>query len=616
MAAKLGTLRVRLGDLQRRRSLARGVIAFSAVIVAVLLGLVALFATDWLFEMNRVQRVLMAGLCAGGVWWAYRKFAVPFLGVHETVHDMALLVERQQRIDSDLIAALQFETPHASNWGSAQLQDAVVDYVAEFGKGLNVYEGLSYQQWRQRMLALAVTVGVVTAGVAARPDFARAFVQRCFLLSTHYPTRTMIAGISLNGKKTYPATFSNVSTRSAYGRPLKFEVTCTGEIPPEGKLRLISQQKVETVLDLRPVNVAASSLAGNNASAAGSAMSKPVVGGSATTPPSTTATTFLSADPVAFSVELPRLVDNLSYQVYLGDAWTEPLPVEVIPLAVVTIDLDHTPPQYAAAVAAMQKQQRPEDADKKSESGARQIAVVEGSRVHLTLSCGNKTLSAARLTIGQKEFALRKSDARGKQWTLPVDDTPFAEVTEPISFRIQVEDDDGLSLESPLQGHVRIQADRIPRISWIRGKHSTSAAKSERVLATAKPPILFDAKDDYGIATIRLHRQVVRHKGEIEQGVDTLVSVDEKQQPRPGLNGQHVLDLQALKLNIGDEVRFTLEAIDYRGGRPGQSALSEPIVLQITDQAGIMASQQELNEKALRQVDGIIERQLGIGDKP
>jgi hypothetical protein len=36
---------------------------------------------------------------------------------------------------------------------------------------------------------------------------------------------------------------------------------------------------------------------------------------------------------------LPRLVDSVSYQIYLGDAWTDPRQIEVIPLPAVTVEL-------------------------------------------------------------------------------------------------------------------------------------------------------------------------------------------------------------------------------------------------------------------------------------
>ena len=49
--------------------------------------------------------------------WAYWRFARPLLKRRETDLDMALMVERQQGIDSDLVAAIQFENPKRRSGG-------------------------------------------------------------------------------------------------------------------------------------------------------------------------------------------------------------------------------------------------------------------------------------------------------------------------------------------------------------------------------------------------------------------------------------------------------------------------------------------------------------------
>ena len=86
--------------------------------VAALWLLVAFFALDVLFQMTVAQRAIVWLVVAAGTIWAFRRYTRPFLGVRETELDMALLVERQQQIDSDVVAALQFETPEARRWGS------------------------------------------------------------------------------------------------------------------------------------------------------------------------------------------------------------------------------------------------------------------------------------------------------------------------------------------------------------------------------------------------------------------------------------------------------------------------------------------------------------------
>jgi hypothetical protein len=71
--------------------------------------------------------------------------------------------------------------------------------------------------------------------------------------------------------------------------------------------------------------------------------------------------------------------------------------------------------------------------------------------------------------------------------------------------------------------------------------------------------------------------------------------------------------LAALGLTKGDQVRVTLKATDYRGAGKGQSSTSEPIVLDITDEAGILAALSETDERSAKQLETIIERQLGVG---
>ena len=89
--------------------------------------------------------------------WAFWRFTRPLMGQSESEIDMALLVERQQEIDSDLVAAIQFEAPEAARWGSPQLESAVIDYVASVGRGINVFEGFSREQMLRRGGLLAIS---------------------------------------------------------------------------------------------------------------------------------------------------------------------------------------------------------------------------------------------------------------------------------------------------------------------------------------------------------------------------------------------------------------------------------------------------------------------------
>jgi hypothetical protein len=59
----------------------------------------------------------------------------------------------------------------------------------------------------------------------------------------------------------------------------------------------------------------------------------------------------------------------------------------------------------------------------------------------------------------------------------------------------------------------------------------------------------------------------------------------------PGAEGWVQFRLSApLNLVKGDRVKLTLEAVDFRGEAPGESYLSDPLVLEISDEAGVLAA--------------------------
>jgi hypothetical protein len=141
-----------------------------------------------------------------------------------------------------------------------------------------------------------------------------------------------------------------------------------------------------------------------------------------------------------------------------------------------------------------------------------------------------------------------------------------------------------------------------------------AAIVTERVLPGAHPGIAWGAADDYGLTEVRLLLQITRSGGAVEQHTQAVRTVPVAEQPQPGLRGKYVLDLKPLKLSKGDEVRVTLEAVDYRGDQPGTAARSDPLLFTVTDESGILAGLIEADEKSARQLDQIITRQLGISE--
>jgi hypothetical protein len=575
MPSKIAPLHAHLAALRRERWVLRVIHGGLALGLLLLLAIATDFLLDWFFVFSRSQRAFALAVLACLAAWGLRRFIWPAMAKYESAVDLALLVERQQGIDSDLVAALQFETADARTWGSAQLEEAVVDYVAEFGNGLKVSRGLAGARLGRTSAAFVSTAVVLIAAALAYPNYAAVFINRLLLGAVHYPTDTTISRLSINDQDVdlqHPTT--NVP-RVPFGLSVRFAADASGVCPETGSIRIVAENGTgATTLALARVESAPA----REKSAADNSPGVAVVPETAT-----------------YTAELPKLSEAVLYQVYLGDAWTEPAPIHVIAPPVVALELDHTPPAYAARAVSGQ-----------ASASSRQLSVIEGSQVVLTVRCGNKALASVEFVTGTARYALEPEDAEKRNWKLNVADTPLERVIAPVPFDVEVVDEDGLSPEQPLRGHIRIEADRPPRIA--------AAVVTEKVLPAARPRIVWGAADDYGLAEVRVLKQITRLTGEMEQSVDIVQQVPAGRQPPTTLRGRHLMDLAPLALSKGDQVRVTLEAVDFRGDHPGLSSQSEPLLFQVTDESGIFAGLIESDEKSARQLDQIIERQLGIGE--
>lgn len=648
--------------------------AWSAVAVAGLWTVAILFALDVQFEFGRFERAILLVAAIGLVVWAARRFALPYLGVTETEEDMALLVERRQQIDSDLIAAIQFESPQAGTWGSPQLEGAVIDYVAQVGRGINVFDGFSASDLWRRGGLLAGTLFAALVLTAIYPGHVWAFAQRLLLGRTHYPTDTLIEQIVVNQREVLDRASHGsqpLDARCAQGRPIRFLIECRGELPEKGTARLTATggSRARTELSLTKLSLddrkARLTQAAQKIKAAAADdsidISQPwrdeVLSLVKFDAPQAAATLALlkdrselaaasdklnavlavwPADALAHGIyegTLDRLVDGVQYKLTLGDAWTDPARVTMIPLPIVQRALTPTPPMYARSSENSQSVTTP------------QMAVLEGTRIDVAVECVNdKPLSNVWMNVRQgsetQRLELTKTDDSGKSWHLSQhggNSSPLARVTKELTYEIQVLDGDGLSLESPLRGTIRINPDRPP----------TGGAElvHKVVLPEAQPVIEYRAADDFGVARVRLAVDIERHLGDIvptmppgesashtgpmaessgsqmESATLELYSADASgTKLEPKLTGKYSLALAKLplaqKLTKGDRVKLTLEVTDFRGDATGASYFSDPLVLEISDESGVLAAISEADERSEQRLTDIIKRQLGIGESP
>ena len=579
MSSKLKTLRSNLDSLRKRRSSVRLTTAYSGFLAAAIWVVFGCFLLDWALEMTGAQRVILMLISAYGLIYSFRRYAAPLLQSRESLFQTALLVEKTKGIDSDLIAALQFEEPGAEDWGSAELQDAVKDNVAEMSKGLDVFEGYSADDLGKRVAAFLVSGLLVGFLAVTYPGYTSAFLDRLLFGAELYPTNTTIEKIAIGG----PDRMEDINVRTGkiddseakprnprgpFGKPLQFQIECKqkqGDLPEKIKVEFDGTLEADLTLNDE------------------------------------------DKDGV-YVGELARLTEGLDFRIRAGDGVTHWFEIELIALPKVDVELASTDPDYA--------RKKNTDADKfnnctmlggkgrNCETGNLQIEVKEGSRVDVALR-SDKDLKQPEMEILKKRYKfVRRSEGDAKIWDLTVTDTPLAVVQKRLNYRISAEDTDGLHPEPTIEGIVQIESDKPPRVR--------ASMVSRYVLPTAKPMIDIKVVDDYGFSKAKILVEVSRQKEEAEQEDPVVITLSEEQKASTSFKHRLACDLTPYELVKGDVVRLFVEVTDDRGDLQGESSKSEALSMQVTDLPGFLKSINELDERSVRQIDAIIEKELGI----
>ncbi len=597
---RLQDLRRRLLQLKHRRQRFRWATGYSGLALALLWALGVAFPIDWYFQhaMGLGQRLLLLALVGSAVAWAFYRYTLPWLGQREGELDMALLVQGQAKIDSDLIAALQFESPEAANWGSTQLETAVIEQAAATTTRLDVMKSLPRERLGRRMKLLALSVAAWGLAAAVIPGHVEAFFSRIVLGSRHYPSRTRIESLQINGQVVDLKTPAPLCV--LYGRPVRFEVQAAGSLPADGKAVLVSRQ---------------------------SGARAPVV------------LQAVAGSEGIFSGQLPRAVEAFRYQVFLGDAWTDEAELKTTQLPAVELEVEVLPPEYAqsfnpepaaaaepAATAGTPGPAAPSSPRTRIPAGMRQFSVMEGSQVFLKIRA-DRPLKEAAVRLDEKPYplvrdAVPRAEGPGEtagpeSWSMAAGPSPLASVVQPVRYVLDVTDFDQQHLEQPIEGMVRIQPDLEPRV--------LARTDTHYVLPTARPTIFFSARDDHALAEVWYAWEVVHGEksgrksaeGAGDQGQRTVWTMPSKQKPPASVQDGLVLDLRPLKLVKGDALSVTFHVRNFRGPQKGKTgAAVEPLLFQVTDEEGIFAAMTENDKMVAHELKTMTQRELRIGETP
>ena len=599
MSTKLATLRSALESLRKRRATVRLTTAFTGFLAAVIWILFGCFLLDWSFKMELAPRFVLILIGLYVLVRAWRRYAGPLLGHSETLLQTALLVEKTKEIDSDLIAALEFENPQAEGWGSAELQEKVKDGVAELSKSLDVSEGFSTGALGKRTTAFVLSAGLVGSLCVLFPGFGSAFLDRMLFGSAHYPTNTTIEMIlvirpEVKNSETGGVIFARQETdvmqdgkvRSPVGEPLVFEVRC-------------SQKNDEKLPEGGTLSFTGTSSASKNLVAEKDKDGK-LTG--------------------LYTARLSQLIGDLEFKVEAGDAYSERFTIERIDRPVIRVELAAKAPGYVGensevteneCLLFLDEKGQPEQ-NLSCDPGNPQVEVQEGGEIKLALTSRKKELKKVILKIGEENFKLipssRKSADNRPVWVLEAPKTPLTVVKKRLKYSIEVTDVDGLQPELEIAGLIQIRADKPPRVQ--------ASLVSRYVLPEAAPMIDLIARDDYDIGKVQVHVEVSRQQQQPEK-VDSItvpakLDVDAA---RNRFKASPACDLKKYDLKKDDIVRLIVEVTDGRGEElEGESSRSEALSLRVTDRSGLLNAITELDKNSVRQLDAIIEKELGIGD--
>jgi hypothetical protein len=595
MVSRLSILRSRLARLRRVRGLLRIASGMLALLASVGLALYIVFLTDWVFRLTIVERAVVMTLAAAGVFWAYVRLAHPLLwGRRESEVETALFVQRQHDIDSDLVAALQFADTQRPLLGSAQLAEAVVDYVGRAAPSIDVFQGLSVTQLFRRLAGVMAVLAVAVGLAVAAPGHVAAFANRLLFGAQPYPTRTQIEQIIVGRTVVYSSANDDqqlADVKAPEGQPLRFTVVCAGALPASASVQVEprGQASSGTRIELKPDS-----------------------------PRSNT-----------YSGRLPRLVEDATYRLRVGDAETAAARIQMIPLPMVELQLVERPPAYTGL-------------EKTSlDPAARTASILAGSSIELAIAGTNhkplKSVFVELQTAAESErIELEPLDPDRLRWSAPDDCPALTDIRSDRRYEVQVVDDDDLAPQVPLRGVIRVRPD-LPPSAALELVHRV-------VLPTARPVVTFRATDDYGIVKAELIVDVERGTASAESAAaaDSLAAVeaDRSDGPRPveshhfslplaaqplvgdqlPMASTYHLELEPLALAPGDRLRLVVAITDYRGqpvGQPGgEQAMSDARILEIAGENDVLAAIREADQRSEVQLNELIRRQLGIGEQP
>ncbi|HYE87712.1 MAG TPA: DUF4175 family protein [Vicinamibacterales bacterium] len=282
-----------------------------------------------------------------------------------------------------------------------------------------------------------------------------------------------------------------------------------------------------------------------------------------------------------FVITLNNITTSFPYMVTAGSARSDEFEVQVIqPVKVSRIDVKY---DYAPGLGL----------EPHTEEDGGDIFAPSGTRVHLTITA-DKPVANGRLSLSD-----------GRQVALSGHSQVFSaelRVTKDGSYRVALNDVDGLSNDGGTEYFIRMLNDRPPDVRILRPAGDKQVSPLEEV------PIEARADDDYGIRSLEL---VIKSAA----GKEKVVPLGPAERGTVA-TGQHTVFLEDLNVKPGDMVTYHARAVDVGRGRRPMESRSDIFFLEVKpyeeefvaseSQAGAMGQQQTGLEDLIAQQKDIM----------
>lgn len=538
-----------LADLQTRiaavRSKERRVILVSGLCRALvtLIGVaLAYFVVDWVFELPYGARLLAAGAGLAAVGFVVFKYLIRELERIQDDDEIALRVEsRNPDLRGRLISTLQLtRTGKTGEYvGSPELIAALEDETVRMSEPLDFFRIINTEMLVKFGVAAATIVLVKAALVYQFPDHFAALGARLMHANARFPTKTKIKEIRIAGRRAE----EQPNVPRGEDLPVLVTLEASGEMPQRGQPLAAHFLSVARETSI-PVDLK-------------------------------------REDRLVFKAVLNKALEDCDVVVHIGDARSDPIRVRVLPRPEVDVNASGDCIRYKLPEYTHEKDPAPE------KFGG--LSALAGSTASLRFR-PTKPLTSAKIergdgaafTFEKKIEKVQTKDKEGKPVENQIEwwELPSFPLDKTGSFHVRLLDTDGLlNSQPPVEYPIDARPDNPPAIKLVK------PIRDLTITPMAKLNVMFSARDDWGMRTIWVVYRV-QPEGQSE-GAGELKRIERPVPKEKGLPPKiidptpFVWDVSALKVRVGDQIVFWLEADDdcatndnlpSRWRRPGETA--------------------------------------------